>query len=308
MQILVIGGTGFIGAPAAARLRELGHEVATFHRAEPATIRGDCRNLSSFRDAFARLAPALVVDTIAYSEGDGAALAATFRGLAERLLVLSSQDVYAAYGRLLRLEDGRPDSTPASEDATLRSSRYPYRASAKPGEMAYDYEKILVERAVSCNFDLPATILRLPCVYGPGDRHGRVGQYLRRMDHRAPAIELDEAKARWRWTRGYVENVADAIALAATDPRAQGRTYNLGEEEALTEADWARGIACAAGWSGEVRRVPRERLPAELSEPYDFRHDLVADTRRIRDELGYRERIPREEALRRTIDWERSQP
>jgi dTDP-D-glucose 4,6-dehydratase len=34
----------------------------------------------------------------------------------------------------------------------------------------------------------------------------------------------------------------------------------------------------------------------------------VASTAKIRDELGYREIIPVEEALRRTIDWERANP
>jgi hypothetical protein len=34
----------------------------------------------------------------------------------------------------------------------------------------------------------------------------------------------------------------------------------------------------------------------------------VASTDRIRNELGYREVIPLEEALRRTIAWERAHP
>jgi hypothetical protein len=38
--------------------------------------------------------------------------------------------------------------------------------------------------------------------------------YIKRMDDGRPAILLDEAYARWRWARGYVENIAHAIALA----------------------------------------------------------------------------------------------
>jgi hypothetical protein len=34
--------------------------------------------------------------------------------------------------------------------------------------------------------------------------------------------------------------------------------------------------------------------------------DLVADSSRIRRELGYAEAVEREEALRRTIEWERA--
>ena len=216
-------------------------------------------------------------------------------------MVLSSQDVYAAYGRLLRLETGAPDAEPAAEDSPLRTSRYPYRAMAKPGEMAYDYDKILVERAVQREAESPVTILRLPKVYGPRDPRQGLRAYLDQMNASAPEIVLDRAKASWRWTRGFVENVADAIVLALTDPRAAGRVYNVGEPDAPTEAEWVRAIAEAAGWAGRVRALPFEELPAELGEPYDFSHDLVADTRRIRAELGYRERIDRRESLRLAV-------
>jgi hypothetical protein len=37
-------------------------------------------------------------------------------------------------------------------------------------------------------------------------------------------------------------------------------------------------------------------------------HHLATDTSRIRDELGYAERVSRAEALRRTIEWERAHP
>jgi nucleoside-diphosphate-sugar epimerase len=119
-------------------------------------------------------------------------------------------------------------------------------------------------------------------------------------------ILLDRAKTAWRWTRGYLEDVADAIALATTDPRAGGRVYNVGEPDAPTEAEWVRAIGEAAGWRGEVRAVSREELPEELREPYDFTHDLASDTSRIRRELSYRERIGRAEGLRRTVAAERS--
>ena len=309
MRVLVIGGTGFVGAPVLRRLIEDGHTVAAFHRGESSggaeTIRGDRRDLGSSREAFRRFAPDAVLDTIAYTEDEGRTLAAVFRGIARRLVVLSSQDVYAAYGRLLRLEAGEPGG-PFSEGAPLRNSRYPYRAMAKPGEMAYDYDKILVEAAVRGGAHQPVTLLRLPKIYGPGDPHRRLRPYLSRMRDGGAEIPIDRAKAAWRWTRGYVEDVADAIALASTDARAADRVYNLGEEDALTEDEWVRAIGAALGWKGEVRAVSRAELPTELSEPYDFAHDLEADTQRFRTELDYRERIGRAEGLRRTVVWERA--
>jgi dTDP-D-glucose 4,6-dehydratase len=40
----------------------------------------------------------------------------------------------------------------------------------------------------------------------------------------------------------------------------------------------------------------------------DTDQHLVTDTTRIREELGYAEPVPRDEALRRTVDWQRAHP
>ena len=57
------------------------------------------------------------------------------------------------------------------------------------------------------------------------------------MDDGRPAILMTPRNARWRAPRGYVENVAAAIALAATDDRAAGQIYNVADDEAPTEAE-----------------------------------------------------------------------
>ncbi len=154
---------------------------------------------------------------------------------------------------------------------------------------------------------LPATVLRLPAVYGEGDYQHRLALELRRMDDGRPAILLDERLAGWRWTRGYVENAAAAVALAATDERAAGRIYNVGEEDALSYAGWLRAVGRAAGWTGEVIAVPPDRLPKPLRPPPgDYYQHLAAGTARIRAELGYVDRVAHDEGLRRAIEWERA--
>jgi hypothetical protein len=42
--------------------------------------------------------------------------------------------------------------------------------------------------------------------------------------------------------------------------------------------------------------------------PGNTAQHLVASSERIRRELGYAELLPREESIRRTIDWERANP
>lgn len=232
MRILVIGGTGFIGAHVLRHLFDEGHEVMVFRHGQtgtplPPTIQqvfGDRSALSTFAARFRQFSPEATLDVIPYSERDALTLIETLRGSTGRAVALSSQDVYHAYGLFTRLEEGLLEPAPYNEDAPLRSKLYPYRALAKgTDELNYHYEKILVERAVMNEPELPGTILRLPPVYGPGDCQHRLVDYLKRMDDGRRAILLGEAQYEWRWTRGYVEDVAAAIALAATDERAAGR-------------------------------------------------------------------------------------
>ena len=61
-----------------------------------------------------------------------------------------------------------------------------------PGNVDADNdEKILAEREISRHSDLPATILRLPVVYGPGDYMHRFFPTLRRIDDKRPALLLE---------------------------------------------------------------------------------------------------------------------
>ncbi len=309
MRVLVIGGTGFIGLPVVARLVALGHQVTVFHRGQSVVIvppevqhiYGDRRHLADFTAVFARVAPEVVLDMFPYSEADAQALISCLTNSVRRAVVISSMDVYRAYDRLHGRESDPVDAVPLQESAPLRQKLYPYGGT---------YEKILVERTMMSNPTLPATVLRLPMVYGPGDTQHRLFVYLKRMDDYRPVIVLDEAMAQWRGTRGYVGNVAAAIALAVTDDRAAGRIYNVGEADPLTESAWVQQIGQVAGWSGKVDVVPRDRLPVSLKWWGDsiLNQQWVVDTQRLREDLGFEELISRDAAVQQAVAWERAHP
>ena len=319
MRVLIIGGTRFIGPHVVRHLVGAGgHQVTLFHRGQTEAeglppgvhhIYGDRRDLPAFLDQLKGLQPQVVLDMIAYNEEEALTVVRTFKGLAERVVALSSADVYRAYGYLLRLQSGPPDAIPLDEDAPLRDVLYPYRAKAAgTDDRLFSYEKILVERVFMSDPELPCTILRLPAVYGPGDFQHRLFEFVKRMDDGRPFILLEEERARWLWTRGYVETVAAAIALAVVDGRATGRIYNVGEKDALSEAEWCCAIGQAVGWKGEVVMVPKDLMPAGMVRDFALEHHLVVDSSRIREELGYSEHVSRDEALKQTIEWERAHP
>lgn len=314
MRILIIGGTKFIGPFVVRQLVEQSHEVTVFHRGQtkadlPSVVQciyGDRKQLHDFQTKFKHYAPQVVLDMAPYAEQEAQAVVQTFRGLAQRVVVVSSQDVYRAYERVRRTNPGPPDPVPLTEESALREKLYPYRKQAQGSDdWIYHYEKILVERVVMNEPELPATVLRLPLVYGPGDYQHRLFPYLKRMDDGRAFILLEEGQAGWRWTRGYAENVAAAIVLAITNTRAMGRIYNVGEKKTLTEAEWVYEIGRAAGWNGKVVTVKKEQLPKHLRLDLDWAQHLVVDTSRIRCELGYVEPVAFPEAVERTLRWER---
>ena len=307
---------GVIGRHLTHNLLKLGHEVSVFGRGKRqasfprsvAYIQGDRSRLNEHAPALAAFSPEVVVDLIAFTEADAQRTIDVFSGKAERLVCVSSMDVYQAYSCFRRLESSPPSSHPLAEDAPLRTTLFPYRGAAKErSDLLFNYEKILVERIVMHNDHLPAVVLRLPQVFGPHDSQHRLRAYLAQMDSQQN-ITISEAKARWRWTRGYVEDIAFGISLAALDRNAVGKIYNIGEKEAEAEIDWIRRVGRAAEWQGQIQLVTEDTLPKELAEPYDWHHHLAGDTRRIRESLGYEEQVSRTDAMERSVRWERSQP
>lgn len=320
MRILVIGGNGFLGTPLVQALIQSGHDLAVLHRSADgaptsgvAQIQGDRNRLNDCEAEIRRFAPQTVIDMILSSGKQAEMLAAFVRGLNARAVAVSSMDVYRAWGVLLGTESGGLEPMPITEDSPLRAARRGY-----PPEMVKimksiftwldpEYDKVAVEQAVMTG-GTANTIIRLPMVYGPGDRLHRMYGVLKRTEDARPAIILPDDYATWRGPRGYVENVAHAIALAATSEQAWGRIYHVCEEPTLTELDWMEKIAAQTEWTGKFVLMPPQETPKHLLMPFDVSQHVVANSERIRKELGYREPVGADEAMRRAVAWEAEHP
>ncbi len=307
MNTLILGGTKFIGPFVVQQLAALGHQITIFHRGEteqdlPSSVRhihGDFANFNQHVETLRKLSPEVVLDMAPFRAEDAERLKA-FEGVARRVVAISSQDVYRAFGRFWRTEPGPPDPMPLTEDSPLRE---------KLSVRGLDYNKTAIERSLMDRKNLNATILRLPAIHGRGDHVHRLFSFIKRMDDRRPFILLSEGAANWYWARGYVEDMAHAIVLAVTGEQAAGRIYNVAYAKTFNGLEWVQQIARIVGWTGEVIVLSNDKLPAHLqNNTFDLTQQFVVDSSRIRKELGYAELVEFDEAMRRTIDWERKNP
>src|SRR5579859_6088976 len=122
MRVLIIGGTRFIGPRVAKSLVGGGHEVAVFYRGEhdavlPASVRRfkdqrAARPVREIPDELRAYAPEVVLHMIAMGEQDAKAARRAFLGIARRIVVPSSGDVYRAYGVFKGIEDHNLERMP----------------------------------------------------------------------------------------------------------------------------------------------------------------------------------------------------
>ena len=71
---------------------------------------------------------------------------------------------------------------------------------------------------------------------------------------------LAEDWAPLRALRGYVEDMAEAIALCVTKDEAANRIYHVAYQENFTEEVWLNEVAKTIGWEGDILKVPNEAL------------------------------------------------
>jgi nucleoside-diphosphate-sugar epimerase len=303
MATLVLGATGFIGSPVVRALRRFGVEVVAASRnggGPEGSVSIDRGDVGQVMNLVRTRRVTTVIDLLAFTEGSTLPLLAALDGHVERWVMVSSCDVYRNYEGLHRAADPAPILEALSEHSALRTCRYPYRQTPlRAGDSADawmdHYDKIPLEDAVRSRPGLSGVILRLPMVYGPGDRQRRFRWIVTPMLSEKPRLAVDPSWASWRTTYGYVDDVADAIATAALHRAAAGRTFNVGEADPTDHLAWIGRFAEVLGWRGEVDLVaaPSDSPLAALNLAYP----MATDTRLFREQCGWRDPTPRAEAI-----------
>jgi len=144
--------------------------------------------------------------------------------------------------------------------------------------------------------------LRLTNTYGPrmrvkDDRQTFLGVWIRRLIEGKPIEVFGEGHQLRDFN--HVDDVVDALLLAASNDEANGQVFNLGAEDPISLRDLA-ALMVELNGSGEIRFVPfpPDRKAIDIGSYY-------ADFRRIHRVLGWAPRVPLRSGLAGTLDFYR---
>jgi UDP-glucose 4-epimerase len=311
-RVLITGGAGFIGSNLARRLVDFGAEVVVVDSLIP-EYGGNVRNLHGIDDRI-RLNIADVRDehgltylvqrqdilfNLAGQTSHLDSMTDPYTDLEincrSQLSILEAVRkknpalavVYASTRQIY----GVPDALPVTED-------HPLRPTDVNGinKMAGEWYHILYHRV----HGIRTCALRLTNTYGPrmrvrDARQTFLGWWIRRViEGEELQVYGDGAQLR---DFNYVDDVVDALLLAAIHPDANGQVFNLGHPAPISLKDLAALLLDVAG-GGRYTIVP---FPPALKR-IDI-GDYYGDFSRIRAALGWAPTVELAEGLRRTLAY-----
>jgi nucleoside-diphosphate-sugar epimerase len=159
--------------------------------------------------------------------------------------------------------------------------------------------------------DFNATHFRYPLVYGPHNICPAEWGIIRRvLDGRRTLIVPGGGLT--IVARGFSENIAHAIMLAVEQPEnAAGQIYNIRDDRLQYNHEWVEQICATLGHEFEQIDIPFHLLPEgfRASPPQLlYRNHWLPSIDKIKSQLGYRDVVPYEEALERTVRWYAENP
>jgi nucleoside-diphosphate-sugar epimerase len=292
VNVLVVGGTRFLGHELAWRLLAAGHRVTLFNRGtlpdaigdRVERLRGD-RTTADFERLLAGRSFDVAVDFAAYDGTDGRRAAEVLGGRVSHYIVISTGQVY-----LVRAECPRP-----ARERDYDGPLVPEPAEAfDKGQWDYGVGKRALEDALVRAWEtrrFPATRLRLPMVSGERDHFRRLDRYLWRMLDGGPILLPDGGGRPTRHV--YSGSVVKAILSLLGRPETFGQAYNLAQEETPTLRELLSLVAEHLGARAPLVDVPAQRILAAdldplLVSPFSGRWMSFLDPARAKAELGFR--------------------
>jgi nucleoside-diphosphate-sugar epimerase len=185
----------------------------------------------------------------------------------------------------------------------------PYTEDDEPHpEDAYGISKREAEQVlwrVADETGLEVVIIRPPLVYGPGVK----GNFLTMLKIVRRGIPLPLGGVTNRRSLIYVENLADAIVLAATHPLAAGNTFLVSDGEDVSTSELLRSLARLLDAPSRLVAVPPSllrlagRLAGKSKAVERLLGSLCVDNGKIRRILGWQPPFTVAEGLAKTASW-----
>jgi nucleoside-diphosphate-sugar epimerase len=305
LEVLLVGGDGFLGSHVAAALSAAGHRVTVLSRGRHATPSGAVALKADRRDA-AALAAVLAgrrfdftADLAAYDAAGVEALWSV-RGLQlGRYVMISSGQVYMVTDR-----PRPPFREPASRRPLIAE---PAGDSTDHPQWSYGVGKRGAEAIVlgmRRRHGARAIILRLPVVQGEGDPSLRLWAWLERMLDGGPILLPDGGRRATRFLDA--RDAGAVVARLASGPWPAREVYNLAAPRITPLRRFLTLTARAAGLTPRFVGLTSERTVERgldpLAWPFSGYWSSVLDPSRARRELGFTGTSP-EEYLPRVVRW-----
>jgi UDP-glucose 4-epimerase len=317
MKALITGGAGFVGSHLVERLLEGGDEVYVIDNLSTGSI----ENIEPFKgrpgfhytietilnepvlaelvdrvDVVFHLAAAVgvrlivesPVNTIETNVHGTEKVLALANKKRKKVVLTSTSEVY-----------GKADTVPFREDGDLvlgptSKGRWSYACSKAIDEflaLAYHKEK-----------RLPVVVARLFNTVGPRQT-GRYGMVIPNFVKQAILGHPLTVYGDGMQTRCFTDvgDVVGQLAALATEPRAVGEVFNVGNDgEEISILDLAKRVKARAGSKSEIVLVPYEKAYEEGFEDMQRR---VPDLSKLRALTGYQPQVQLDEILDRVISY-----
>lgn len=298
-QILILGGSYFVGrifCIFASRTGE--YEITLVNRGRQPVRRECVTELVCDRNDVERLRSEILptlsgkhfdtlIDTCAYEPGQVSSILPLFAPLADQYLLLSTASVYSTEERSARRESDPLMEKPAKFDSNSE----------------YVWKKVLLEqelREVAGLVGIPFTIFRPAAIFGPFNYAPRESWYIERMVKRQPIPVLNDAPARFQMV--YAPDVANAMMLAAGNPQAYNRVFNLAAPEVITRALFYQALEkCFGEPVSRISITEEEASLYGLSLSLPVRYDELYDGSEIERTLSF-SYTPFSESMQKTVN------
>ena len=297
-RVLIVGGTGPTGVPLANLFLYHGCEVAILHSGRhPAEFDGPVEriigNARDDDDLQAKLG-GREWDIAVCMYGRLRAQAEVLTGRTGRLVGITGQPVYR--GAQPPTPEGRIP-LPIPEFAPRQ-----YDAEGYTGKVAVGEDQLFEQHGRG---DFEVVIVRYPGVFGPRAPMNHEWAVVKRILDRRPFMILPHDGVTY-FQRGYADNLARLVFLAATRPEAAGEAFNAGDERVLSSRYVAEVIRDELGSDMEFIGIPAEFCPGVF--PLAEKSNQMLDMSKARNLLGYRDVVDVEIATRRTAVHLRDHP